>query len=37
MLKTDFAEAYHVNQIGLILPASDVELWKWAKVNRPLL
>lgn len=36
-LKTDFAEVFHVNQIGLAMPASDVEIWKWAKVNRAII
>lgn len=37
LLKTDFAEVFHVNQIGLPLPASDVKIWEWAKDNRALI
>lgn len=36
-LKTNFAQVFHVNQIGLTLPASDVEIWEWAKNNQSII
>jgi len=28
-----FPQCLHVEQIGLLIPASDVEIWNWAKKN----
>lgn len=31
MLAHDFSEVYHADYVDLSLPASDIDIWNWAK------
>jgi predicted nuclease of predicted toxin-antitoxin system len=37
ILKQHFEECYHVDNIGLIVPAKDAEIWEYARVNNLLI
>ncbi|SEM27538.1 hypothetical protein SAMN05216436_10371 [bacterium A37T11] len=32
-LKTHFDDCFHVDSIGLIVPAADIDIWKYALAN----
>lgn len=36
-LEPTYNEVFHANQIGLTIPPSDIEIWKWAKLNNSII
>lgn len=37
LLNPDFTDVHHVDSIGLNPPASDVDIWDWAKQNQAII
>jgi predicted nuclease of predicted toxin-antitoxin system len=36
-LKLHFQDCFHVDQIGLVIPAKDIEIWHYALLNHLLI
>lgn len=37
MLSHDFSEVYHADYVDLSLPASDIDIWNWAKEQNAVI